>query len=441
MSARTWAHRLRRAVATATVACAGAAAVTALTAPPAAGAPVDDFYLPPAQLAEARGSILKSEPLPVLALPPTDGGTWPVSAERVMFTSRTQDDVPVAVTGVYVDSSAPWTGPGERPTVIIAPGTVGQGDKCAPSVAFANGVHVDVDPGIPSISVNQEAVSTALWTARGARVFVTDYIGLGTPGIHTYVNRRESAHAVLDAARAANTLSGTGPETPLLFWGYSQGGGATAAAAELQPSYAPELDLRGVWAGGPVADLTAVLAQVDGSLIGGAIGFTLNGLADRYPVLERRMAEVLTTEGRATLKALESECIGDVIFSRPFLRTDTLTVDGRSLLDWLSEIPEAKPVLDEQRIGRLTPTAPVIITSGINDDSVPYGQARQLAEDWCAGGASVTFRTNHLPPIAPGTTLPNHFGPQIIDGYVDDTVMRHLVDQLGDRPAQGCSFD
>ncbi|MFD4368659.1 lipase family protein [Rhodococcus sp. NPDC058521] len=422
-----------------TVACAGAATVTGLAAVPAAAAPVDDFYLPPAQFDETRGAVIKSEPVDVLALPPAGDGTWPVQAQRVMYTSRTQDGAPVAVSGTYVETSAPWTGPGERPTVIVAPGTVGQGDQCAPSVAFANGLYAQVAP-TPSMSVNQESVSTALWTARGARVFVTDYIGLGTPGIHTYVNRREAAHSVLDAARVANTLSGTGTDTPLLFWGYSQGGGATAAAAELQPSYAPELNLQGVWAGAPTADLNAVLAQVDGTLIGGVIGFALNGLVARYPELEPLIDRVASEKGKVVLQDLKTACIGDVILTRPLLRTSTLTVDGRSLNEWLAEMPKARAALDDQRIGRLTPTAPITITSAFHDDTVPYGQARQLAEDWCGQGASVRFLTNQMPPIAPGSTLPNHFGPQIIDGYLSDTVANHLVHQLGDQPAAGCSF-
>ncbi|WP_066906494.1 lipase family protein [Millisia brevis] len=437
MPAPQRARRLRRVIVLATVALTA----SVLGSPTASAAPVDTFYDPPAPLESARGSILKAEPLATYALPAVGGGTWPVQAQRVMFTSRTMDDVPVAVTGVFIDNTAAWTGPGERPTVIIAPGTVGQGDRCAPSVAFANGVHAEIDSGLPSISVNQEAASAALWTARGARVLVTDYIGLGTPGIHTYTNRVESAHAVLDAARAANALSGTGSATPLLFWGYSQGGGATAAAAELQPSYAPELNLRGAWAGGPPADLAAVLRQVDGSLIGGAIGFTLNGLIDRYPVLDTRIDQVLSPYGRETLRELSTKCIGDVILTHPFLRTNTLTVDGRSLSEWLAEIPEAGPILEEQRIGRLTPAAPVIITSGINDDTVPYGQARQLAVDWCERGASVTFRTNHLPAIAPGTTLPNHFGPQIIDGYLETAVVDDLTELLSGTTLSGCSLD
>ena len=42
-----------------------------------------------------------------------------------------------------------------------------------------------------------------------------------------------------------------------------------------------ELNLKGTWAGGPVADLTAILEKIDGALIGGAIGFAVNGMLAR----------------------------------------------------------------------------------------------------------------------------------------------------------------
>src|SRR5690606_41000289 len=67
---------------------------------------------------------------------------WPVQAQRVMFSSRTQDDVAVPVTGTFIDATQPWRGAGERPTIVIAPGTVGQGDQCALSLAFSTGMHV-----------------------------------------------------------------------------------------------------------------------------------------------------------------------------------------------------------------------------------------------------------------------------------------------------------
>ena len=48
-------------------------------------------------------------------------------------------------------------------------------------------------------------------------VVVTDYIGLGTPGRpHTYMNRDDQAHAMLDAARVAASATDT-PWEPLML--------------------------------------------------------------------------------------------------------------------------------------------------------------------------------------------------------------------------------
>uniref|UniRef100_UPI002FCE118A lipase family protein n=1 Tax=Nocardia gipuzkoensis TaxID=2749991 RepID=UPI002FCE118A len=141
------------------------------------------------------------------------------------------------------------------------------------------------------------------------------------------------------------------------------------------------------------------------------------------------------------METLSNACIGDIITHHPFLKTSSLTNDGRSLSEHLAAIPEAAPALAELRVGNLAPATPVLITSGLNDDTVPYGQARRLAEDWCAKGATVTFRTNDLPPILPGTTIPNHFGPEMIDGFGPDNAITYLLDRLADKPVSGCTFD
>ncbi|WP_329407053.1 lipase family protein [Nocardia vinacea] len=423
----------------AAVVCGTVVAGAETSAPQAAAAPVSAFYTPPEQFSSEPGAVIKTEPMAVFAAPPSVTG-WPVRAERVMYTTRYQDGSPAAVTGTYVEPTNPWRGSGPRPTVVIGPGTAGQADHCAMSVAFSTGVTITADPSV-SLSANQEAPSAAVWSALGARVLVTDYIGLGTPGMHTFANRIEGAHAILDGARAAQYLGGVGPETPVVFWGYSQGGGATAGAAEMQPDYAPELNLKGTWAGGPVADLAAILQRIDGALIGGAIGFAINGLLARYPDLHKAVDRVTSPAGRAMLETLSTECIGDVITGQPFLKTSTLTIDGRSLTEHLDAIPEAAPALADMHVGSLTPKTPVLITSGLNDDTVPYGQARRLAEEWCAKGAAVTFRTNDLPPIFSGATIPNHFGPEIIDGFGPDNAITYLLDRLADKPVAGCTID
>ncbi|MEV0248081.1 lipase family protein [Nocardia sp. NPDC050712] len=423
----------------AAVAGATVVAVGSGPAPEAAAAPVSAFYTPPAQFSAEPGAVIKTAPMTVFAAPPGATG-WPIQAQHVMYTTQYQDGSPAAVTGTYIEPPGPWQGPGPRPTIVIGPGTAGQGDQCAMSVAFSTGLTVTADPSV-SLSANQEAPAAAVWSALGARVLVTDYIGLGTPGIHTFANRIEGAHAVLDGARAAHRLGNAGPETPVVFWGYSQGGGATAGAAEMQPVYAPELNLKGTWAGGPVADLAAILQRIDGALIGGAIGFAINGLLARYPELHTAIDRVSSPGGRAMLETLSNECVGDIIIRQPFLKTNTLTSDGRPLIEHLDAMPEAARALADMHVGGLTPTSPVLITSGRNDDTVPYGQARRLAEEWCAKGAAVTFRTNDLPPIFPGATIPNHFGPELIDGFGPDNAITYLLDRLADKPVTGCAIN
>ncbi|WP_280268847.1 lipase family protein [Nocardia wallacei] len=419
-----------------TLALCTAAAATCLSA---GAAPAAEFYTPPAQFADAPGAVVKTEPVPVLTVPPGADGQWPAAARRVMYTSRTQNGDPVPVSGIFLDATRPWRGSGPVPTVVIAPGTTGQGDQCAVSKAISAGVYADTER--LSISANQEAVSALAWNSLGARVFITDYIGMGTPGIHTYTNRVEEAHAVLDAARAAAALSGSGSDAPLALWGYSQGGGAVAAAAEMQPAYAPELNLKGAWAGAPPADLAALIGGIDGNLIGAAIGFALNGFLARYPEMRKDFDERISPAGRALLGELENACIADVIFKHPFARTTAFTADHRPLGDHVREVPAADRIIREQRIGTLTPAAPVLVTIGINDDTVPYGQARTMAEDWCAGGATVTFRTDPLPPIAPGTVFANHFGPELIGGFGTNGAVSYLMDRLDGKPVRGCTFD
>lgn len=431
-------HRTRLVVLALLVSIATATGLE-VAVPQAVSAPAADFYQPPADIPASPGSVIRTEPMPLLASIPGVNGPWPGSATRVMYSSRLENGDPVGVTGTYIDSTQAWQGEGPRPTVIIAPGTMGQGDQCAPSRAISTGLLLDTEP--LSLSANQEAPAIARWNALGARVFLTDYIGLGTPGVHTYVNRIEEAHAVIDAARAANSLSGTGAQTPIAFWGYSQGGGATAAAAELQPTDAPELNLKGTWAGAPPADLLKVLAKIDGNLIGGAIGFAINGFVARHPELKKPLQERTTAAGQNLLAELGTECIGDVILKHPFLQTKSLTKDGKSLLENLDTIPEAAPIFEQQRIGTLTPRSPVFVTSGINDDTIPYSQVKDLATTWCGDGAEVTFRTNHLPPIAPGLVLPNHFGPDILDGLGGNGAVDYLLDRFADKPVGGCTFN
>lgn len=382
---------------------------SAVAAAPVASA-AHDFYTPPSQFASTPGSIIRSQPSPLLLQIPGIANQWPGTATRIMYTSTYQDGKPAAVTGTVVEPTAAWHGKGPRPTVVIGPGTVGQGDQCAGSKMMA--FPMAIDPGKPSMAVNYTGLEMNLLLLNGVRVAITDYIGMGTPGIHTYVNRLESGHAMLDAARAALRVAKAPKDAPVAFSGYSQGGGASASAAELASTYAPDLKVKATYAGAPPADLSKVIDRIDGTFIVGGIGYAVNGLAARYPDLAPVLAAGTNARGKAALKAVATQCIGDTGLSFGFQRTSQWTRTGEPLSALIKRYPEVQKMIDDQRIGRLKPNAPVFIEGGFNDDVIPYGQVAQLYRDWKAQGASVTMVSNGFPPIFPGLVV-NHALPML----------------------------
>ncbi|MFF3941525.1 lipase family protein [Streptomyces phaeofaciens] len=415
-------------------ACLGTAAAPAGAASPtdavvSRGVTIPTFYNPPDALPAADGALVRSEPLPLaLSLPGIDG-PLPGRATRLMYKSTDSTGRPVAVTGAYLEPTAAWKGAGARPLIAVAPGTMGQGDQCAASLGLEHPLLVNGQ----TLSVGYEDLAIYRMLARGIAVVVTDYAGLGaTDRLHTYVNRVDEAHAVLDAVRAARSLDGTSltAASRVALFGYSQGGGATAAAAELQPSYAPDVPLAGTYAGAPPADLAAVTRAIDGSDLAGALGWSVNGFLQSDPALEPIADAHLNAAGRAALKDLSTMCVGDALLAYNSARSTSWTKNGRSLNDVIASEPALKAFLEDQRIGTIAPASPVRLATGTADDLVPHAQARALAVAWCAKGADVTYKPVILPSL--GRALINHFMPLLTD---QGDAISWLADRLSGKPA------
>ncbi|MEU6078637.1 lipase family protein [Micromonospora sp. NPDC047074] len=423
------------AVAVAAAACLGVsgAPASAAEAEPVVsrGVTIPAFYHPPAELPAANGTLIRHEPLPLgLSIPGLDGRPMPGTATRLMYRSTDSNGQPVGVTGAYIEPWAAWRGTGPRPLVAVASGTMGQGDQCAPSMALQFPLTLRGD----TVSVGYEALAIYRILATGSAVVVTDYVGLGaTDRLHTYVNRLDQGHALLDAARAARAVPGATvtPDSRVGLYGYSQGGGASAAAAELQPGYAPEVPLAGTYVGAPPADLTSVIKGIDGSALAGALGWSMNGFAQSDPALREVVETNINPTGRAALKDMSTMCVGDVLFSYGFANSTRWTNSGRSLGDIIAASPEAKAALDRQRIGNLKPAGPVRLATGVHDDIVPHRQARQLAVDWCRKGGNVTYEAVSLPNLG-DKILTNHLVPLITD---QGDAVSWLTDRLAGRTA------
>ncbi|MCR8693132.1 lipase family protein [Rhodococcus pyridinivorans] len=371
-----------------------------------------DFYLPPEPLPTgAPGDVLRTAPSDLALRAPVAEGVFPGQGTKLLYRSNDAKGAPNAVSGTYIEPSTPWNGPGDRPLVALAIGTHGQGDQCAPSRNL--GALVNYNPPLDFFT-EYEVLSINALLLRGIAVVVTDYDGLGTPGHHTYVNRAAEAHAVLDSVRAALKLENASvtENSPVGLFGYSQGGGASGAAAELAPEYAPELNLVGAYVGAPPADLVATLKQIDGTLLTGAIGYTINGLADAYPEIRDEIDAEVSDRGREMLAAVANQCVPETVANFAFQRTGDYTRTGEPLDVVLDRLPQVQKILAEQRIGNRTPAVPVLLQHGTQDDTVPYGQGRQLALDWCDKGATVQFLPNTTPPILPGFII-NHAVPMI----------------------------
>ncbi|MEU4158042.1 lipase family protein [Actinoplanes sp. NPDC026670] len=421
MSVRT---RLSVALITAALLVAGSPAHAAVVS---RGITVPDFYTPPATLPTADGALIRTEALPLaLSLPGIDG-TLPGRATRIMYKSTDSTGNPVAVTGAYLEPAATWKGP--RPLVVLAPGTMGQGDQCSTSLALQRGLVLGAGDGQTTVSIGYEVLAIYRLLAKGIAVVQTDYPGLGTTDrLHTYVNRVDSGHAVLDAARAARALPGTSltANSPIGLYGYSQGGGAVASAAELQSTYAPDVKVTATYAGAPPADLAAVTKAIDGSELLGALGWSVNGFAQAEPGLRPLLDRYLSASGKAVLADLSTMCVGDAIFAYAGRRSTAWTTGGQSVTDIINAEPVLQAYIGKQLIGTRKPAGVVRVATGVFDNLVPHGQARTLASSWCRLGGSVVY----APVTLPWTVSPllNHFGPLLTDqGTAVDWLSQRLA--------------
>ncbi len=351
--------------------------------------PDDPFYLPPADLPDAPGQLIRTEPATHLLN--VAGPDFPGHAYRILYTSTTMLGETVATSGFVIEPARRWAGAGTTPTLVFAPGTRGADDSCAPSRGpWLTGFY---PPVTQESNPNYELAFYYDAALHGMRVVVVDYIGLGTPGVHTYVNSVEEAHAVLDAARAVAPAGG-----PVGFSGYSQGGQAAAAAAELAADYAPELDVRGTYAGAAAGDLGMVMHTIDGSELTGVMGYAIAGFAARDPATAAEIDTILTPGGRDFVRDNLSNCVRDSAREWGGRDTRPLTTTGQRLSEAVATLPRVRHLIDEQRLGRLQPNAPILLTSVDRDEIIPNEQVRELGRDYCATGAQVLYRTNAAPP-------------------------------------------
>ncbi|MFE6862923.1 lipase family protein [Nocardia sp. NPDC057668] len=331
-----------------------------------------DFYRPAAGgvAAGPPGTLVRAEPMIARLLP---GIALRAHAWRVLYTSTTALGAPVDVSGTVLVPRRPY--PGQRPLIGYAIGTQGHGAHCAPSLQLLTGLEYET------------ALIMAL-LRRGWAVALTDYPGLGASGRHPYIVGRALGPAVLDSMRAARQLEAAAlpPEGPAALFGYSEGGTAAGWAAQLQPTYAPDIPLAAAALGGVAADLEFQGEFLDGGRFAWLLAYTALGMDVAYPELD--LDGYLTPAGRKMAARLaDTHIVTQILTGLPFRfdRHRYLTEDLMAHPDWLARFRE-------NRLGGIAPAAPVLLTHGQRDQVLGYAQAPVLRDDWTRLGVDVTFR-------------------------------------------------
>ncbi|OZD04868.1 acetyl esterase [Rhodococcus sp. 06-235-1A] len=356
------------------IAAAVMLASAVMSTPVASADSLRDFYdAPVTNIAAAQpGEVVRTKPVNS-----PKGFGLGFDIERILYRSNDTRDEPMTVSGYSMTPTAPWQGPGPRPVIAYAPGTSGMADRCAGSAVLGT---VGSSPAILPLLL------------AGYRVVATDYQGLGTPGGHTYLNRLASGRALLDAARTA-----TDPATPVVLFGYSEGGFASAAAAELAATYAPELNIRGAYVGAPPADPTLNIDNLDNTTLASAMLFAVDGTLNSYPEHAESIRSLFDADGLALLDAAQNWCTTDPAAGE-IVHTSELTRDGRPLTAQLNS-PTLAGLTAENTVGSIAPAMPVYLSHAVEDDTVPIEQSRTLLRRWQDLGADVTYREYEFPAI------------------------------------------
>lgn len=354
----------------------------------------DPFYQPPDPLPKvAHGTLLRWRPFTPLLAP---GVPLAARAWQIMYTSTDPAGAPIAVTGIVVVPLMPFFG--ARPLITWASGTQGSADICDPSYQYATGSEYEA-PTVNNVILAGWAIAmTDYQRRRGAAA-----------GDQLYLNGTSEGHAVLDAALAAQQLTDAGisASAPVGIMGYSQGGQAGAFAAELQLTYAPNLNLKGVAVGGIPTRLEPSIGLVEGSIASGFLPLVLVGFNAANPNLH--LDDTLTPLGsQAVTDARQNLCTFQIIAKYPLLTSVDLIGEPAVLdrADWLS-------AFQAQRSGTGVTPAPAFVYGGTNDTVVPFTSTQELFLDWCAHGGDVQLMgvpgTEHLTAFATGEPLAQQF--------------------------------
>ncbi|HDI2818618.1 TPA: alpha/beta fold hydrolase [Acinetobacter baumannii] len=281
-----------------------------------------------------------------------------VQATSLVFTPNTQPPV------------------GGWPIVVWAHGTTGVADVCAPSKAAL-------------ADSTKDLISKLL--AAGYVVVAPDYEGLGTPGIHPFLNVKSEAFSITDAVVATRNYLSQRNLLTSKKWvtvGHSQGGHAALGAA--QYASRAQLEYKGTVAVAPASNLGSILLNGELEAASASVyekkaiyaqldAFTALVVAGiRNTHLDFNYLQVFTESTARIAQGAEGFCyeplLGDFSATmQVYIATHGETLDGytRTQPNFMA-VPLVKTFLDkDSQPLQVKVTTPIIIYQGLADSTVP----------------------------------------------------------------------
>jgi alpha-beta hydrolase superfamily lysophospholipase len=223
---------------------------------------------------------------------------------------------------------------------------------------------------------------------QGYAIAFSDFQGLGTPGLHPFLQGEAEARGALDIIRAARQIE---PQIGRRYvvMGHSQGGQADLFTAAFGRSYVPELTLLGNVAFAPASNLTGRLEGMttasEPSLTLTYLIYVLQSFASNHPEID--LKQILTPEALSHLSQTRLECV-----------SKTLS-EGY----WAKAIPKEQfiPGADLSAVLRLADAndpgvvripVPTLIMQGTADVTVDPADTDLLVRKLCNTGVEVAYR-------------------------------------------------
>ncbi|KAK2596660.1 hypothetical protein QQS21_006235 [Conoideocrella luteorostrata] len=198
-----------------------------------------------------------------------------------------------------------------------------------------------------------------------------------------------AGHVILDGIRAAvssSNVTGIHRDARVALWGYSGGSVAASFAAELHPSYAPELNIVGAALGGTIPFLSSGLASLNAGISAGLVAAGVLGLGYEYPEIRALIDKHLLPENREKFVKAEKQCFFSNVQTYPYMNISNM-VDDPNIFD----IEPASSILKQNSLGSYTPTTPLYIYKPISDNTTPIKDTDDIVKEYCSKGASVHY--------------------------------------------------